>query len=131
MGTIPNGINNNGVDTPQVAAGNLEVNTNPRNGRLAFNTALFSLPSLGQMGNAPRRFLYGPGIYNFDVALHKDVRFSESKSLELRLEAFNVFNHAQFYGPAAVDGNITSANFGEVLSAAAPRLMQLATKFSF
>ena len=131
LGTIPNGINNNGVDTPQVAAGNLKVNANPRNGRLAFNTALFSLPSLGQMGNAPRRFFYGPGIYNFDMALHKTVRFSESKSLEFRLEAFNVFNHAQFYGPAAVDGNITSANFGEVVSAAAPRLMQLATKFSF
>ena len=34
LGTIPNGINNNGVDTPNVAPGNLEVNTNPRNGSL-------------------------------------------------------------------------------------------------
>ncbi len=131
LGTIPNGINNNGVDTPNVAAGKLEVNTNPRNGALAFNTALFSLPSLGRMGDAPRRFFYGPGICNFDMALHKDLHFSESKSLEFRLEAFNVFNHAQFYGSAAVNGNISSANFGEVVSAADPRRMQLATKFSF
>jgi hypothetical protein len=47
------------------------------------------------------------------------------------VEAFNVFNHAQFYGPAAVNGNISSANFGQVVSGAAPRLMQLATKFYF
>ena len=131
LGTIPNGINNNGVDTPNFAFGKLEINTNPRNGRPAFNTALFSLPSLGQIGSTPRRFFYGPGIYNFDMAVQKKVRLSESKSLEFRLEGFNVFNHAQFYGPAGVNGNITSANFGEVVSAAAPRLMQLAAKFYF
>ncbi|MGA7171468.1 MAG: carboxypeptidase regulatory-like domain-containing protein, partial [Candidatus Sulfotelmatobacter sp.] len=131
LGTIPNGINNNGVDTPNFAPGNLQLNTNPRSGSPAFNTALFSLPSLGQIGNAPRRFFDGPGIYNFDMAVQKNVRLSESKSLDFRLEAFNVFNHAQFYGAAAVNGNISSANFGEFVSAAAPRLMQLAAKFSF
>jgi hypothetical protein len=131
LGTIPNGINNNGIDTPNFAPGNLELNTNPRNGSPAFNTALFSLPSLGEVGSAPRRFFDGPGIYNFDMALQKNIRLAESKSLDFRLESFNVFNHAQFYGPAAVDGNISSANFGEVVSAAAPRLMQLAAKFSF
>jgi len=66
LGTIPNGINNNGVDTPEYAGGNLAVNNNPRNGLPAFNTSLFSLPALGQMGNAPRRFFYGPGMDNFD-----------------------------------------------------------------
>lgn len=131
LGTIPNGINNNGIDTPNVAAGKLGINTNPRNGRPAFNTALFSLPRLGEMGNAPRRFFAGPGMNNFDMALEKDVRFTESKSLQFRLEAFNVFNHAQFYGPAAVNGNISSASFGQVVSAAAPRLVQLAAKFYF
>jgi hypothetical protein len=131
LGTIPNGINNNGVDTPNFAAGNLKINTNPRNGNPAFNTALFSLPALGQIGTAPRRFFDGPGICNVDVALEKTVRLTESKSLEFRMEAFNVFNHAQFYGPAAVNGNISSANFGQVVNAAAPRLVQLAAKFSF
>jgi len=52
LGTSPNGINNNDVDTPDVAPGNLALNTNPRNGRPAFNPALFSLPPLGQMGTA-------------------------------------------------------------------------------
>jgi len=52
-------------------------------------------------------------------------------SLECRLEAFNAFNHAQFYGPASVDGQIEDPNFGQIVSAAAPRLVQLAAKFSF
>src|ERR1017187_1045115 len=131
LGTIPNGINNNGVDTPDYTPGNLDVNRNPRNGEPAFNTALFSLPALGQLGTAARRFFYGPGIENFDAALHKNVRLSESRSLEFRLEAFNVFNHAQFYGAAAVNGNIASASFGRVVSAANPRLIQIAARFSF
>lgn len=131
LGTIPNGINNNGVDTPDYTQGNLAVNTNPRNGMPAFNTALFSLPELGTLGTAGRRFFYGPGIVNYDMALHKSVPLGESRSLELRLEAFNVFNHAQFYGAAAVNGNITSGSFGQITSAAAPRLIQLATRFSF
>ncbi len=131
LGTIPNGINNNGVDTPNFTAGNLAINTNPRTGNPAFNTALFTLPALGEVGTAPRRFFSGPGIDNFDLALEKQLRLSESKSLEFRLEAFNALNHAQFYGPAAVNGNISSANFGQVVSAAAPRLVQLAGKFYF
>jgi hypothetical protein len=131
LGTIPNGINNNGVDTPNFTSGNLMVNTDPRNGRPAFNTSLFGLPPLGTIGTAARRFFYGPGIVNFDLALLKDLRFTESKMLQFRLEAFNAFNHAQFYGAAAVNGNISSAAFGQVVGAAPPRLLQLAAKFYF
>ena len=131
LGTIPNGINNNGVDTPNFAPGDVEINTNPRSGKPAFNTALFSLPALGQLGTASRRFFYGPGIANVDLAILKDLRLTESKSLQFRVEAFNAFNHAQFYGPAAVDGNISSPEFGRVVSAVPPRILQLAAKFSF
>jgi hypothetical protein len=131
LGSIPNGINNNGVDTLDVAPGNLEINTNPRNGQPAFNTALFSVPPLGQMGNAFRRFFYGPGLENFDMALRKALTLTESKSLEFRVEAFNLFNHGQFFGAAAVNGNVSSSNFGKIVNADAPRQMQLAAKFYF
>ncbi|MGO9227932.1 MAG: carboxypeptidase regulatory-like domain-containing protein [Bryobacteraceae bacterium] len=131
LGTIPNGINNNGVDTPDYTPGNLSVNLNPRNGRPAFNTALFSLPALGQIGTADRRFFYGPGMANADLALHKNVNIGEHRTLELRIEAFNALNRAQFFGPAAVDGNITSPSFGTIESSQPPRLLQLATKFAF
>lgn len=131
LGSIPNGINNNGVDTPNFVPGDLQINTNPRNGKAEFNTSLFGLPELGQRGTASRRFFGGPGIDNLDLALLKDVRLKESKSLQFRFEAFNAFNHAQFYGPAAVNGNISSPLFGHVVSAAAPRIIQLGAKFSF
>jgi hypothetical protein len=131
LGTLGNGVNNELLDTPRMTSGPLEIDTNPRNGRPAFNTSLFAPEALGQLGNAARRFFYGPGIENFDVELSKTVPAGESRSFEIRVEAFNVFNHAQFYGPAAVDGEINDPNFGSVVSAAAPRLMQLAVKFHF
>jgi hypothetical protein len=131
LGSIPNGINDNGVDTPNFIPGPLELNSDPRNGRLGFNTALFSLPALGQIGTAARRFFDGPGIENIDLALLKHVLLTESKSLEFRVEAFNVLNHAQFYGPAAVNGNISSPAFGRIVSAASPRVLQVAAKFHF
>jgi hypothetical protein len=131
LGAEPNGINNYGVDEPQYVAGPLDLNSNPRDGKSYFNTSLFSLQPLGTPGNARRRFFYGPGIDNYDMALLKSVTLSESKSLQFRFEGFNVFNHAQFYGPTAVNGNINSASFGAVVSAAAPRLMQAAVKFVF
>jgi hypothetical protein len=83
------------------------------------------------IGNSGRRFFSGPGINNFDLTLQKDLKIAESKSLEFRVEMFNAFNHAQFYGPQSVDGNIGDSTFGQVVSAAPPRLIQLAAKFVF
>lgn len=131
LGSAPNGVNNYGVDEPQYTPGPLGLNQNPRNGDPYFNTALFSLQPLGTPGNAKRRFFFGPGVNNYDMALLKNLPVTESKSLQFRLEAFNIFNHAQFYGPAAVDGNISNSSFGRVVSADAPRLMQAAIKFNF
>jgi len=131
LGAEPNGVNNFGVDEPQFTPGPLRLSRNPRNGQPYFNTSLFSLQPLGEPGNAPRRFFSGPGIDNYDIALRKEIRLGESKLVELRMETFNTFNHAQFYGPAAVNGNINGPTFGQVVSAAAPRLMQFALKFAF
>jgi hypothetical protein len=55
----------------------------------------------------------------------------ENRSLEFRAEAFNVVNHAQFFGPATVEGNISSGTFGQAVSAMAPRLVQVAVRFRF
>jgi hypothetical protein len=132
LGTLGNGANNYLLDTPQYLPGPLKINTNGRNGRTAFNTALFPEENLGQLGNAKRRVFYGPGINNFDMTLQKGLRLADARSFEFRLEAFNVFNHTQFYGPASVDGQVEDTNnFGKIVSAAAPRLVQLAVKFSF
>ena len=131
LGTLGNGANNYLLDTPQYTTGSLQINSNGRNGRPAFNISLFSPEILGQLGNAKRRMFYGPGIENFDMTLQKDVDLREGRGLEFRVEAFNAFNHTQFYGPAAVDGQVEDPNFGKIVSAAAPRLLQLATKLTF
>jgi hypothetical protein len=131
LGSLGNGANNYLLDTPQYLPGPLKINTNGRNGRPAFNTSLFPEENPGQLGNARRRNFYGPGINNFDLTLQKNVRLVEARSLEFRAEAFNAFNHTQFYGPASVDGQVDDPNFGRIVSAAAPRLMQLVAKFNF
>ena len=131
IGTLGNGANNYLLDTPQYSLGPFRINTNERNGRPAFDTSLFREETLGQLGNAKRRIFYGPGINNFDLTLKKGLRFSDARSLEFRVEAFNALNHAQFYGPASVDGQIENPDFGAIVNAAAPRLIQLAAKYAF
>jgi len=131
MNVQNNGINAISIDLPDVAKGDLQINRDPRNGQPYFNTSLFSPNALGTQGNSARRPFYGPGMDNYDVALHKVTRFTESKTLELRFETFNTFNHAQFFGSNAVDGNINSAMFGYVTHAASPRISQVAAKFTF
>jgi hypothetical protein len=131
LGTLGNGVNNYLLDTPRCLPGSLRINNNGRNGRPAFNTALFPEENIGQLGNAKRRIFYGPGIDNFDMTLQKSVHFAETKSIEFRAEAFNAFNHAQFYGPSSVDGQVEDPNFGQIVNAAAPRLVQLVAKFNF
>ncbi len=95
------------IDKPSYNPGNgpLFVNRNPRNsaGQLYFNPNYFVTEPVGQVGNAKRRFFSGPGIYNFDMALLKDTRITESMQVQFRAEAFNIFNHAQFMNPS---GNI-------------------------
>ena len=131
LGAEPNGINNYGVDEPDFTAGPLDLNHNPRNGQPYFNISLFSQNALGTPGSAKRRFFSGPGMDNYDMALMKTLRLTESKSLQLRLEGFNIFNHAQFFGPQAVNGDISSSTFGQAVSATPPRLVQLGAKLLF
>jgi hypothetical protein len=126
-----NGVNGLGIDLPDVLKGDLQINRDPRSGKAYFNTLLFSPNALGTPGNAARRMFYGPGMDNFDMALHKITKFGESRSLELRFETFNAFNHAQFFGGNTVDGNINSSTFGYVTHAASPRISQVAAKFTF
>lgn len=131
LGTQPDGVNSLGADLPQMTAGDLHLNSNPRNGNSYFNTTLIGPQPLGTPGNVPRRFFHGPGMQNWDIALLKDTRLTESSAIQFRLEAFNAFNHAQFFGPNAVNGVILDPQFGQVVNAAPPRLAQVALKLSF
>ena len=79
------------------------------------------------MGTASRRFFHGPGWDNWYISLIKNLRLTESKSLEFRGEFFDAFNYAQF---AAPQGNFNSSTFGFVTSANAPH-REMAVKFIF
>jgi hypothetical protein len=132
IGTNPNGVNNSSIDEPNYSGGTLKLNRNPRsNGNNYFDTTDFSVNAPGTPGNAKRRFFYGPGADNDDIGLGKSLSLSDARSLLFRVEGFNVFNHAQFYGPTAVDGDVGSATFGNAISAAPPRILQGAVKFAF
>ncbi len=91
-----------------------------------FNPDAFTSQPFGGLGNANRRFFHGPGFNNWDFALHKDTRITESMTLQFRAEFFNVFNHAQFNNPT---GNFNNGRFGLVSSARDPRIGQLSLKF--
>jgi hypothetical protein len=65
------------------------------------------------------------------MALRKTTCVTESASLEFRFETFNTFNHAQFDGANAVDGNRDDATFGQILKSQPGRVSQVAIKFLF
>ncbi len=81
----------------------------------------------GQFGNAGRNIARAPGYSNLDVALVRDFVIREAR-LQFRAEVFNATNHANFGLPVA---DLNSSNFGRILSASAPRLMQFAVKLLF
>jgi Carboxypeptidase regulatory-like domain/TonB-dependent Receptor Plug Domain/TonB dependent receptor len=108
---------------------------------LAFsNSRLLALDALAQQdasllngqyteGTFPRNGLRGPGFVNADVSLSKHFGFIEGKlDTELRLEAFNVFNHTNFGSP---NTNIFSSTFGQVSSTLGPRVVEIALHFRF
>ena len=103
---------------------------NPRGpNNLFFDPSIFQPQALGTIGNAPRSICCGPGLNNFDIAIHKNTKLTEQARLEFRGEFFNVVNHAQFLAP---DGNISDgADFGRVMLARDPRLIQFALKLFF
>ena len=131
LGSRPNGVNNKSIDLPDYTPGRLALNRDPRNGLEYFNTSLFDANAIGTPGTASRRAFHGPGTVNVDLALLRSFRFRDQHFLQFRLETFNTLNHAQFFGPAAVNGDFDSGLFGKVTKAAPPRLIQLALKFAF
>ena len=131
QGSIPNGVNNYSLDIGQYTGAPLNLNGNPRNGLPYFNPDAFTAADLGTLGNASRRSFHGPGALNFNISLLKNFNITESKFLQLRIESFNTFNHTQFFGPAAIQGNIDSPLFGQAVNTADARVMQLALKFTF
>jgi hypothetical protein len=82
----------------------------------------------GQFGNEGRNVVRGPGLANVDLALVKNFAIAERAKVQFRAESFNLVNHANFYLP---EGDIASPNFGQILQAGQPRLLQMALKLTY
>ena len=95
--------------------------------RAAFRR-LDPLTQAGQFGDAPRNAVRGPGYASLDVSLVRGFAMAHGTMLQIRAESFNVTNHVNFGLPV---GDLNSANFGRILSAGPPRLMQFGVKLMF
>jgi hypothetical protein len=89
-------------------------------------------------GNVGRNSVVGPDFKNFDLALAKNTKLTERMSLQLRCDAFDLFNHPNFGQPSRVLSSATSTTFGLITSTRFPtgdsgssRQLQLAMKLMF
>ena len=96
--------------------------TNPNNAQV---------PPLGQFNNGtPRSLCCGPGLQDWDFAVHKKISINENVYFQFRAEMFNIFNHTNFYNP---DGHFSDGptEFGRITQAQDPRLVQFALKLYY
>ena len=93
-----------------------------------FNTSAFAAPPAGYFGNAAPGSIQGPGTVNFDMAVYKDFKVSERALFQFRAEFFNIFNHTNFN---SLSLNFGAGNFGQVVGAADPRILEFALRFEF
>ena len=105
---------------------------NPKtNGLQFFSQASFNNNVVQGYGTAPRNVLRGPGRTNLDLSLAKVTPlYRERITLELRVDAFNLFNHTEFQN---LDNNAQDigSTFGQVTSAYDPRILQVAAHLRF
>ena len=94
-----------------------------------FSGQAFSHPGPGQIGALQRRWFSGPSSFNLDLALLKNVRIVEDQSLEIRMEALNIFNNPTW---SVEDQDVSSVNFGRITSTANdPRRFQFSLHYRF
>ncbi len=159
------GVNNQNITGSYTEGARLALVGNPNTGSddpyNRINPAAFTAPRVGSIGlEAPRNYLINPGINNFNLSLQKSFSVRERVKMQLRADAFNVFNHPQFSGinstlnMAAPSPNpgvgglaggaftnlylnaagtaINNKNgFGTVSGARDPRIMQLVVRLQF
>jgi hypothetical protein len=129
------------ADNPNTSSASIKT-FNPRSTAVHqyFDTTPFSSEQLGTFGNTTRNFFHGPGFNYTNLSILKNIALSADgkRYLQLRLEGFNAFNHANFQPPTGV---FTSPNFGQVTNVihsedpnsdpSPGRSVQIAGKFFF
>ncbi len=93
-----------------------------------FNVAAFAIP-INEFGNAKRNMLRAPAFWNVDLGVQRNISVSKNKTLELRLEAFNVLNHINLDDPNV---SLSSTNVGRITGMSGrPRQLQLGLRLTY
>ena len=93
-----------------------------------FPASAFPTPAAGKGGALGRNVVRGPGFAQIDTSLSKKFPLTERVSMQLRVEAFNTFNHVNLTNPTL---DLSSNNFGKSTSALIPRQFQFGLKVQF
>jgi hypothetical protein len=129
-----------GIDSRVNLTGNPNLPFGKRDPMRFFDTSVVQPPpaSAFGIGNAPKDAVRGPGLNNWDLSLFKNFAWGpdNSRKVQFRFESYNAFNHSQFNGIDTTSrwdaqGRQVNQRFGQVISAAAARRIQLGLKFSF
>ena len=106
--------------------------------KLWLNRASFAVPAVGTPGNVGKGQFIGPGFWNWDMGIFKNIPITERVAFQFRGELFNTFNHTNFSSDntgsrakSPVQTNPASTSFGQIQAANDPRIIQLAGKVVF
>ena len=119
---------NGGVLRPNLV-GDPNAHSDANADRLHFlDATAYSLQAVNTAGNAPRNSAWGPGLFTIDMSLVKRVRVGQSRSADIRVEAFNLTNRTNYQNP---NGTWGTSTFGAITGAFDKRVVQLAVRLSF
>jgi len=126
-------LDTSGTATTQLAnrVAGCNASDGPRDRFDWFNTKCFAEPPFATFGTSQYGIFNEPGINNWDMTLSKSIPMkvpNETGRLDVRLEAFNVFNQTQW---ALANQQMTSSSFGRIGSTRPARQLQIALRFIF
>ena len=122
---VDNALTGQATQTPDLAGNPYPSGQNVNNW---ISRSAFATPAPGSYGDLGVFNMKGPGLFQFDVALSRTFAVRERQQVQVRAEAFNILNHANFNTPVST---LNSGAFGQIQSALDPRIMQFALKYVF
>jgi hypothetical protein len=142
---VDNALSGQGAQRPNLVAGADPYAASPGCPNApclqSITSAAFSSPATGTYGNLGAANVFGPGTFQFDVAVSRMFPIWEKRTVQLRGEFFNLPNHLN---PSIPVATLNSSNFGQIISdvngvqtggllagGGDPRIIQLALKFVF
>lgn len=133
--SIPDG-NSTSPQRPNIVTGVPFIPPQGRSPQHWINAAAFAAPASGTFGNAPRNLLRGPGTWQIDTSLEKELLAWDRFALKFRGDGFNLFNRAQYGLPAT---NVSAVNFGQITTqinggatgTATQRVFQLSLRLTY